>query len=420
MNVKLRLYAFAVAVVLLAVLVGWAGNSAWQQLKQLRKNFGSVQSESFHLADHVESSVLNLNDTVLRFDLRKDPADKAHFHEVGEELKRWIRKSSVTTPRELDLLNQIEVALEAYLTRITHLLEDRAQAGSGASPKEVLEKVENKGQILDLCMKLKTAERTALNQFVEDSHDALGSLQRLLMALVALVLILGFTATRLFYRVKIAPLRAQLVESRAIIERQEKLASLGTLAAGVAHEIRNPLTAINVRLHSLKRTLVQGSSEHEDALVIDQEIQRLDRIVRNVLHFARPADPRQSTIEAGILFSRVQGLLGSELEKASIRLNLARSPTGASAPPLWIRVDPQHWPGRHDYTPCAKHADGLGGPVAPWLPSEGGAGRFRSHFGSDGHRQGHPAGSSGAPLRPVLYHQGGRHRAGPVDRSAHC
>jgi len=335
MNVKLRLYGFAPAIVLLAALVGWAGHSAWRQLKQLRKNFGAVQSESFHLAEHVEASILTLSETVLRFDLRKDPVDKDHFHKENEELKRWIRKSSVTTPRELELLDQIEVALEAYSTRTTKLLEERAQAGSVPSPKEVLERVENKAQVLDLCAKLKAVERAALNQFVEDSHEALGGLQRLLMTLVALVLILGFTATSLIYRVKIAPLRAQLVESRAIIERQEKLASLGTLAAGVAHEIRNPLTAINVRLHSLKRTLVPGSSEHEDATVIDQEIQRLDRIVRDVLHFARPAEPRPVTITAGSLFSRVRDLLDSQLEKASIRLNLA------SSPPLRIRVDPQ-------------------------------------------------------------------------------
>src|SRR5256884_3403549 len=341
MNVKLRLYGFAPAIVLLAALVGWAGHSAWRQLKQLRKNFGAVQSESFHLAEHVEASIRTLSETVLRFDLRKDPADEDHFHKENEEVKLRNRKSSGTTPRELELLEQIEVALEAYSTRTTKLLEERAQAGSVPSPTEVLERVENKAQVLDLCAKLKAVERAALNRFVEDSHEALGGLQRLLMTLVALVLILGFTATSMIYRVKIAPLRAQLFESRAIIERQEKLASLGTLAAGVAHEIRNPLTAINVRMHSLKRTLVPGSSEHEDAAVIDQEIQRLDRIVRDVLHFARPAEPRPVTITAESLFSRVQGLLSSQLEKASIRLNIASAPPGTSGSLLWIRVDRQ-------------------------------------------------------------------------------
>jgi signal transduction histidine kinase len=169
----------------------------------------------------------------------------------------------------------------------------------------------------------------------QDAHEAVTSLKRLLMVLVFLVLVLGFTATSLIYRAKIAPLRAQLVESRVIIGRQEKLAALGTLAAGVAHEIRNPLTAINVRLHGLKKSLVPESSAHEDATVIGQEIRRLDLIVRNVLQFARPAEPQSETVSAESLFSRVHALLGSQLENASIRLNLAPSP------PLWMRVDPQ-------------------------------------------------------------------------------
>src|SRR5439155_17717687 len=133
-------------------------------------------------------------------------------------------------------------------------------------------------------------------------------------------------------------LRAQLVESRAINERQEKLAALGTLAAGMAHEIRNPLTAINVRLHSLKRTLVEGSSEHEDAAVIEEEIHRLDRIVKDVLHFARPAEPRPVIRTTGSLFNRVQDLLGPQLEQAAIRLNVVPLPPGTA---FWVRVDPQ-------------------------------------------------------------------------------
>src|ERR1044071_2650637 len=335
MNVKLRLYGFALAVVLLATLTGWAGHSAWRQLTRLRISFGAVQRGSFHLADRVEASIQSLSETARRFEMSKDPADKALFRQEAEALKQAIHKSSATTPGEVDLLTRIEVALEAYLTRTIDPIEEGTLAGSVPSLRKDLEGVGNKSQILDLVAKLKAAEQVASGGFVGNSQRALGGLQRLLAALVALVLISGFTATSLIYRVRIAPLRAQLVESRAIIDRQEKLASLGTLAAGVAHEIRNPLTAINVRLHSLKRTLVRGSSEEEDAGVIDKEIQRLDRIVRDFLHFARPAEPRSVTLTAESLFSRVQGLLGSQLAKNSIRLNLAPSAT------QWIRVDPQ-------------------------------------------------------------------------------
>lgn len=337
MNVRLRLIGFGLAVCLLAGLVGRAGYTAWQKLNAVRENFGAVQSESFHRAERVEAGLLTLNELVLRYDLRKDPADRSDFHAGGENLKQWIKtqKAAASTLVELDLLGQIEAAFEVYLRTAANLLEERAQAGSIPSSHEVLQKAENTGQILGLTKNLKTVERGALSQFVEASHEAVGSLQRLLMVLVLLVLILGFTATSLIYRVKVAPLRAQLVQSRAIIERQEKLASLGTLAAGVAHEIRNPLTAINVRLHGLKKSLVPDSSEHEDATVIGQEIRRLDLIVQNVLQFARPAEPQSVTVAADSLFSRVQGLLGSQLQKAAIRLDLAPSPS------LWIRVDPQ-------------------------------------------------------------------------------
>lgn len=337
MNVRVRSYGFALASVVLVLVVGWAGRITWQELRQLHRSFASVQADAFHLSEHVEATVRDLNETVLRFDLRRHPEDRAAFQKESQELQQWIRahQPTVTTPPEGELLGQIKTAFELYLSLTTKLMDERAQAGTAPSPTPVLERVENKAApILDLCKKLKAAERAAQTQFMKDSHRALGWLQQLLIVQLGLLVVLVGTAAVAIYRGVIGPLRVALGESRARAARHEKLASLGTLAAGVAHEIRNPLTAINVRLHSLKKNLVANSSEQEDALVIGHEIQRLERIVQEFLQFARPAEPKLLTVSADSLLARMQSLFGPQLEKTSIRLKLE------SVPDIWVRVDP--------------------------------------------------------------------------------
>ena len=337
MNVRPRSYGYALATVLLALVVGWAGRHTWRELRQLERSFASVQAGGFHLSEHVEASVRDLNETVLRFDLRRSPADQAAFQKRSQELQQWIRahQDTVSTPEERELMGQIEAAFGVYLSRTTQLMDERAQAGATPSPTPILERVENKAApVLDLCEKLKAAERAAQTQFMIDSHRALGWVQQLLIGLLALLAVLIVTAAVAIYRGVIGPLRVELGESRARAARHEKLASLGTLAAGVAHEIRNPLTAINVRLHSLKKNLTENSSEQEDALVIGHEIQRLERIVQEFLQFARPAEPKLLTVSADSLLAKVQSLFGPQLEKNSIRL------TVESVPDVWVRVDP--------------------------------------------------------------------------------
>ena len=129
----------------------------------------------------------------------------------------------------------------------------------------------------------------------------------------------------------IEPLRYQLTESQAIIARQEKLASLGVLAAGVAHEIRNPLTAIKFRLYSLKKSL--PDADNEDVLVIANEINRLERIVKDFLQFARPSEPELVAVPPQRILQEVHDLLKPQMEKAAIELKL--EPSEAA----WVRAD---------------------------------------------------------------------------------
>lgn len=148
-------------------------------------------------------------------------------------------------------------------------------------------------------------------------------------------LIGGGILLALVYRRTVTPLRSSLAESRTLMERQEKLASLGVFATGIAHEIRNPITAIKVRLFTLKSSLRPSTSEHEDIEVIESEINRLERIVQEFLRFARPAEPELMVVPVDAFLREVYELLLPELKKRGTRFELAAEANAT------VRIDPE-------------------------------------------------------------------------------
>ena len=107
---------------------------------------------------------------------------------------------------------------------------------------------------------------------------------------------------------------------RMEIARSQRLASIGSLAAGVAHEIRNPLSSIKGFATYFQERYKAIDADRETAAIMIQEVDRLNRVVGQLLELSRPVEIARQPVRIDELVARSEALIKTRAEKEGIRL----------------------------------------------------------------------------------------------------
>jgi signal transduction histidine kinase len=117
-----------------------------------------------------------------------------------------------------------------------------------------------------------------------------------------------------------ARLYERVVDVEEQLRQSEKLSALGLLAAEVAHEIRNPLTVMKMLYHSLNLRFEAGDPRTKDARIIDEKIEHLNKIVEQILQFARTSEPELKPVNLNQLVDELGLLVRHKLKNQNVQL----------------------------------------------------------------------------------------------------
>jgi signal transduction histidine kinase len=113
-------------------------------------------------------------------------------------------------------------------------------------------------------------------------------------------------------------LLGRVVDMEEKLRASERLSALGLLAAEIAHEIRNPLTVMQMLFHALVEGIALDDKSQRDAKLISEKMRQMNRILDQVLSFARSSEPIKEPVHAQQLFDDVFLLTRHKLQQQGI------------------------------------------------------------------------------------------------------
>jgi signal transduction histidine kinase len=128
----------------------------------------------------------------------------------------------------------------------------------------------------------------------------------------------------------------QLQRARREAVRAERLAVVGELAAGVAHEVRNPLTSVKLLIQAIERNQSPDSTDRQRLQIVQQEIGRIETTIQELLDYARPPKLRRVRHDVRGTLRRALNLVGGRALQSRVAVD-----EQLGAEPMMVDADPE-------------------------------------------------------------------------------
>ena len=131
----------------------------------------------------------------------------------------------------------------------------------------------------------------------------------------------------------------QLQESFEQVKRADRLSAVGQLAASLAHEIRNPLGSIEGATNIIRSPATSDEIREGSLNIIQKECQRLNRLLTNLLDFARPRQPEFRAVDLSRLIDSIFALVGpnAQLQHVALKKTVLHAPAALESDPEQLK-----------------------------------------------------------------------------------
>lgn len=267
----------------LLILVGYFASITTKNLQKVSDAIMKENVSSLKAAEELELALLNQKGLVASYFLDGNLSWLKTLEERKKDFEEWFRKASgvALSATEKAILQDISGLYKSYDSQRNRAIR-LYQAERIAEAKYILlnEMRKSTDAAYQKCEDLILANELLIAKAEASSRKNVAGMISLIWMTIITTLCLGGFMGFIFAK----KMNEQLI-------RSAKMATLGQLSANIAHEIRNPLTSIKMRLYTLEEQLRHNPSTKEDMGIISEEINRMEKTVKNFLDFTRLPEP---------------------------------------------------------------------------------------------------------------------------------